>query len=242
MSLGFFITAHKEIRATEELLKNIRTHHQSDPIYLISDGGYNFQEIIFKLGIDNVHFSLEKDSLGPTFSVTDKNFTSEESKMAIKNAIDSFLKRMQEAIKLLEVDYMIVLDPDTKFKRNIDFMIGPALLGSLVNSHLPKEFNDTLENFGGLRINKFGANPAIFRTDKFLEGLHEISNFGNQFFEELSNSFYGVYAYDLLIPIVMSMAGELEQFNSEIIECKRNRFWRFSKKSIVHQYRRYYTK
>jgi hypothetical protein len=155
-------------------------------------------------------------------------------------AVFSFLERIEDAINTMKVNHIIVMDPDTKIRRNIEFLTGSPLLGSRVNSHLPNEFNLKLESFGGLRIEKFGANPAIFRTDKFLEGLNLINKFGDKFFDELCDIFYGVYAYDLLIPIILSMAGELEQLNHEIIECKRNRFWMFSRKSIIHQYRKYY--
>ena len=240
MSVGFFITAHNEIRATEALLINIRNYHPSDPIYLVSDGGYNFEDLICKIGIKNISFKLGSDSLGPTFKVTDKNFTSEESQISIKNAITSFLNRIEDAIEILNVSNVVVMDPDTKIKKNIEFITGPALLGSLVNSHLPSEFNKKLEQFGGVRIERFGANPAIFRTDKFMEGLNSIRKYGDSFFDDLSSVFYGVYAYDLLIPIVLSMAGESEKLNAEIVECKRNRWWRFSTKSIIHQYRKYY--
>jgi hypothetical protein len=240
MSIGFYITAHNEIRATEALLKNIRDHHPNDPIFLVSDGGHNYENIIRKIGVKNISFRLESDSIGPTFMVTDQNFTLESSQISIKNAIKSFLERMEEAIEILNVSNIVVMDPDTKIKKNIEFITGGGLLGSLVNSHLPEEFNRRLVRFGGLPIKRFGANPAIFRTDKFKEGLNSIRKFGDIFFDELCSAFYGVYAYDLLIPIVLSMAGESEQLNVEIVECKRNRLWRFSRKSIIHQYRRYY--
>jgi hypothetical protein len=240
MSLGFFVTAHKELKATEEILKNIRLHHPSDPIFLVSDGGYDFQKLFENLEISNVYFKMDEDSLSSTFQVTDKNFRQKEQQQAIHTAINCFLERITEAISIMKVTSLVVADPDTKFRRNLEYLTGRPLIGSLVNTHLPTGVNSILLEFGGVEIKGFGANPAIFRVDKFEDGLKRIESVKTEFFTRLSNEFYAVYAYDLLIPIVFSMAGEQEEYNREIVECRRNRFWRFSSKAIVHQYRRYY--
>jgi hypothetical protein len=240
MSLGFFVTAHKEVRAVEELLRNIRYFHPQSPIYLVSDGGFDFQEIILKLGISNLHFRLDQDSLSSTFQVTDKNFRQKEQQQVIQTAINCFLERITEAISIMKVTSMVVADPDTKFRRNLEYLTGRPLIGSLVNTHLPPSVNIVLSEFGGVEIRNFGANPAIFRVDKFEVGLKRIESVKKEFFTRLANEFYAIYAYDLLIPIIFSMAGEREEFNPEIVECRRNRFWRFSRKAIVHQFRKYY--
>ncbi len=60
--------------------------------------------------------------------------------------------------------------------------------------------------------------------------------------DELTSSFYAIYAHDVLLPILFALVGEEETFNPDIIECQRDKNWMFRTNPLVHQFREFYDK
>lgn len=132
------------------------------------------------------------------------------------------------------------MDPDTTIRRKIYLNSNDHLLGTKVNYHIPPEFNVCLKQMGGVHIRSWGANPAIFSREAWLSAYTKLQTVGTEFFlDQMSNTFYAIYAYDLLIPTILSLCGVSETKTALIVETKRNRLWRLSRAPIVHQYRKY---
>jgi hypothetical protein len=80
--LGFFYSCHKEKRAVDKSIQELRKHYPTAPIYLVSDGGLDYSYLTRKYS--NIFVSLEEDTMSDTFKVTDQNFKEPIHQNAIK--------------------------------------------------------------------------------------------------------------------------------------------------------------
>jgi hypothetical protein len=236
--MGFYLTAFDEELAVRKLFQNIKNVFPEVNVYFTSDGGLDFSNLISSS--NRVKFCMGEDSLSGTFRINGDNYRETLNQKVIVEAALVFLRRMEEAIDYLSSEFIVVIDPDTKFRRKFTVQPATRLLGTRVNSGLPESTTKVLQKYGGIPITAWGANPAIFHAETFRAGLLQIDGKRRDFLEEIAETYYGIFAYDLLIPIVFSLAGIAEKFNANIVECGRNKLWRFSRKPIIHQYRKYY--
>ncbi len=71
-NLGIFYSCYKEKRAVDNSIRELRNHYPNVPIYLVSDGGLDYTYLCKKY--KNIKVSLEEDTMGDTFKVTNINF------------------------------------------------------------------------------------------------------------------------------------------------------------------------
>ena len=156
MKLGFFFSCYKENRAVENSLSELRKHYPDNPIYLVSDGGSDFNYL--KDSYDNLFVSLEEDTMSSTFNITDQNWREEIHQNAIRHATYAVLNRLEHAIEYCQTDYILMMDPDALVRGQLNIPEGVKLLGSRVNTGLPVELQVVLSRIPGAKvINCWGA-------------------------------------------------------------------------------------
>jgi hypothetical protein len=238
MKLGFFFSCYKENRAVENSLSELRKHYPDNPIYLVSDGGFDFNYL--KDSYDNLFVSLEEDTMSSTFNITDQNWREEVHQNAIRQATYAVLNRLERAIEYCQTDYILMMDPDALVRGQLNIPEGVKLLGSRVNTGLPVELQVVLSRIPGAKvINCWGATPALFETKTFMDSWTRLKA-SPKVMDAFIDSFYAIYAHDVLLPLVFALAGEEETFNPDIVECNRNPNWRNTSQPLVHQFKEFY--
>ena len=238
MKLGFFFSCYKENRAVENSLSELRKHYPDNPIYLVSDGGSDFNYL--KDSYDNLFVSLEEDTMSATFNITDQNWREEVHQSAIRQATYAVLNRLERAIEYCQTDYILMMDPDALVRGELNIPEGVKLLGSRVNMGLPIELQVFLSRIPGAKvINCWGATPALFETKTFMDSWSRLKA-SPQVIDAFIYCFYAIYAHDVLLPLVFALVGEEETFNPDIVECNRNPNWRNTTQPLVHQFKEFY--
>lgn len=238
MKLGFFFSCYKENRAVENSLSELRKHYPDNPIYLVSDGGSDFNYLKDSYG--NLFVSLEEDTMSATFNITDQNWREEVHQNAIKQATYTVLNRLERAIEYCRTDYILMMDPDALVRGQLNIPEGVKLLGSRVNTGLPVELQVHLSRIPGAKvINCWGATPALFETKTFMTSWSRLKA-SPEVMDAFIDSFYAIYAHDVLLPLVFALVGEEETFNPDIVECNRNPNWRNTIQPLVHQFKEFY--
>jgi hypothetical protein len=132
------------------------------------------------------------------------------------------------------------MDPDTLVRGKLTIPKGSKLLGSRINHGLPKGLKDILSRVEGAKvIDCWGATPAIFETQTFMESW-QIFKHNSDLLDMMAKEFYAIYAHDVLLPIIFALVGQEETFNPDIIECSRSPFWEECSNPLVHQFKKYY--
>jgi len=238
MKLGFFFSCYKENRAVENSLSELRKHYPDNPIYLVSDGGSDFNYL--KGSYDNLFVSLEEDTMSSTFNITDQNWREEVHQNSIRQATYAVLNRLERAIEYCRTDYILMMDPDALVRGQLNIPEGVKLLGSRVNTGLPVELQVVLSRIPGAKvINCWGATPALFETKTFMTSWSRLKA-SPEVMDAFIDSFYAIYAHDVLLPLVFALVGEEETFNPDIVECNRNPNWRNTTQPLVHQFKEFY--
>ena len=208
MKLGFFFSCYKENRAVENSLSELRKHYPDNPIYLVSDGGSDFNYL--KDSYDNLFVSLEEDTMSSTFNITDQNWREEVHQNAIRQATYAVLNRLERAIEYCQTDYILMMDPDALVRGQLNIPEGVKLLGSRVNTGLPVELQVVLSRIPGAKvINCWGATPALFETKTFMTSWSRLKA-SPEVMDAFIDSFYAIYAHDVLLPLVFALVGEEE--------------------------------
>lgn len=179
--------------------------------------------------------------MSDTLRVTVQNFQTEASQKAILTGVDAILDRLESAIEFCQTEYMVMLDPDAVIRGQLNIPDGSGLLGCRANSNPPllAEMNRVLENHGGIKMTAWGATPAIFNVEKFIKGKNILRNTPS-LLSQLSNSFYAIFAHDILMGIIFSLIGESEEFNPDIVQCSTSPLWHLSNQPLLHQFRVFY--
>tara|TARA_R110000851_G_scaffold67262_9_gene152005 strand:+ start:2587 stop:3306 length:720 start_codon:yes stop_codon:yes gene_type:complete len=236
--LGVFYSCHNEKKAVEYSLKELRKVYSTAPVYLVSDGGEEFKYL--ESEYSDIKTIMSDDTMSSTFKITDQNFRDEVHQENMKKCALAVLNRLKGAIEYCKTDYILMLDPDALVRGELNIPDNVKLLGSRVNSGLPQPFKDVLASVDGAKvINQWGATPAIFEVESFLKAYDFIIA-NDEIFNKLCNTFYAIYAHDVLLPTIYALIGIEESFNPDIIECNRNRNWEKTNNPLVHQFKKYY--
>jgi len=246
-SLGFFVSCFNEKRAVEYSLNELKKYYPESPIYLVSDGGIDFKYL--ENEFQYLKTSLEEDTMSKTFEITagytgcdyvNGNYREEHYQNAIKECTLAVLNRLEKAIEYCKTDYILMMDPDTLVRGELNIPDGVKLLGSRINHGLPIGLRNLLSRVEGAKvIDCWGATPAIFEVNTFLKSWEMFKNTPD-LLNEMAKEFYAIYAHDVLLPIIFALVGEEETFNPDIIECNRDSNWELKTNPLVHQFKKYY--
>ena len=249
ITVGFIYNCvYKQRKSFEYGLRSIRNLYPDSPIYIVSDGGYDYQYLEDEIG--NLKFEMGVDTMGPYKKVDFNNFTQKEHQESIKNNIAATVDRLEKGIKYCgNPDWIFMSEPDVLLRGKFSVPKNAKILGSRLNeASMPPsvrldqwiEFNKILcEVDTSIPIFRWGAVPPIFHTETYLKAI-EIYKSNFDTLTKITEVLYGVNCYDIIMPFFFSLIGEPEIFNSEIVECLRNHNWKNTPHPIVHQWRELY--
>ncbi len=249
ITVGFIYNCvYKQRKSFEYGLRSIRNLYPDSPIYIVSDGGYDYQYLEDEIG--NLKFEMGVDTMGPYKKVDFNNFKQKDHQESIKNNIAATVDRLEKGIKYCgNPDWIFMSEPDVLLRGKFSVPKNAKILGSRLNdASMPPsirldqwiEFNKILcEIDTSIPIFRWGAVPPIFHTDTYLKAI-EIYKSNFDILTKITEVLYGVNCYDIIMPFFFSLIGEPEIFNSEIVECLRNPNWKNTSHPIVHQWRELY--
>ena len=249
ITVGFIYNCvYKQRKSFEYGLRSIRKLYPDSPIYIVSDGGYDYQYLEDEIG--NLKFEMGVDTMGPYKKVDFNNFKQKDHQESIKNNIAATVDRLEKGIKYCgNPDWIFMSEPDVLLRGKFSVPKNAKILGSRLNeASMPPsvrldqwiEFNKILcEVDTSIPIFRWGAVPPIFHTETYLKAI-EIYKSNFDTLTKITEVLYGVNCYDIIMPFFFSLIGEPEIFNSEIVECLRNHNWKNTSHPIVHQWRELY--
>tara|TARA_B100000902_G_C27279515_1_gene900865 strand:+ start:1063 stop:1965 length:903 start_codon:yes stop_codon:yes gene_type:complete len=247
-TVGFIYNCvYKQKRALEYGLESIRDLYPKSKIYIVSDGGMDFSYLEDKF--DDLKFEMGEDTVGPHIDTTFNNFT-EPSKQAIsKKIIATMIERVQKGIEYCEnPDWIFMTEPDVLLRGKFSVPENAKLLGTRLNYawDLPIrleqyiKLNELLSKIDtSIPMFRWGAVPPIFQTESYLKAV-EVYKENFDIMDKITEISAGVNCFDVIIPVLFTLIGEPEVFNSETIECLRDPSWKTSSHPIVHQWRELY--
>ncbi len=237
---GVFYTCYTENKAVEYSLQELFKVYPDIPVYLVSDGGSNFDYLKEMFPDNNINTLLEHDSRGKLNLIQEHNYLEEDNLKASVDSITTFLDRVERAIEYCDCDFLLVLEPDVLVRGEFSIPEGVKLLGSRINNGLSKQLGQYLETFDkGIPVSEWGVTPALFCSNSFLEAFDIIKN-DDTIVPMMCKLERRVPFYDVLFAVLFGLIGIEETINPEIVECLRNANWRSTQHPLVHQYREYY--
>ena len=237
--LGVLVTCYNEFRSVEYSLTQFRDVYPDVKIYLTTESNKSDYDGLIRL--NNISINYVEDTMYFIPNITDQNFVEPHFQQKVLVATNAFLNRVKNAIEYCDSEYLLLMDPDTLVRGQLNIPTGVKLLGSRVNQGLPHELRKILvQTPGAIDINTWGATPAIFHCETFLKSYKYVTEHDPTFLPRIAQTFYAIFAHDVILPILFALQGEHETFNPDIVECNRNRNWHLTNLPLVHQFKKYY--
>lgn len=232
--IGVLFTCYNETNAVKYSLEQFSIHYPNSPVFLVHESNASFE--FCKEIIKNISVQQGADTMFFYKHIGGENFKSRYFQELIKNATNTFTKRVIDAIDFCKTDYLLLMDPDTLVRGSLTIPENATLLGSRINSGFPEEIKNIFRKISGAKvINCWGATPAIINCDTYKKAYKKFYDLN--ILDDLAQNFYATYAHDVILPIMFALIGEEETYNPDIVECKRNFYWEQTTKPLVHQYK-----
>jgi hypothetical protein len=228
-NLGIFFSCYKEKEAVRFCIDNIRDHYPQAPIYLASDGGYDFSHLCDA----NSNFTLYDDILGYV-----NNPESKEPDRLIL-CCREFLDRLKDAADYCKTDYILYYEPDILLRGKIKADPNSDLSGSFANEIHPNVLS-LIEKYNPSNTNRnFGAcGGSLIKTSSLLRILEETNE---ALLKELIYTDKRISNCDYLLTVLFCIFGYQYLENIDFVEANRNQSWESTNHSIVHQYHKHYS-
>lgn len=237
--LGVLVTCYNEVQAVEYSLTVFRQLYPDVKIYLTTESNSSDYSRLLKL--NNISINHVADTMYFIRHITDQNFTTPHFQNKMIVATTAFLQRVVRAIQYCQSEYLLLMDPDTLVRGHLNIPDGVKLLGTRINQGLPIELRKVLLQVpGAIDIDCWGATPAIIHTQTFLKSHKYVTESDPTFLSRIAQTFYAIYAHDVILPILFALQGEKETFNPDIIECNREWYWHLTSHPLVHQFKYLY--
>jgi hypothetical protein len=227
--IGIFLSCYKENEAVNFCINNIRDHYPHAPIYIASDGGYDFSNVCDS----NSTFFMYEDILGYV-----NNPESKEGDKLIF-CCREFLNRIKDAVEYCKTEYIVYYEPDILLRGKIRTDINSDLSGSFANIihhnvlSLIQKYNPANTNYN------FGAcGGSLIRTSSLLRILRDTDDV---LLKELIYNDKRISNCDYLLTVLFCIFGYQYLENIDFIEANRNPNWELTNHSIVHQYHKHYS-
>jgi hypothetical protein len=237
--LAFMITCYDEVSAIDIAITSLRHYYSNSPVFLFCEkDSEEFKDVCIK---HNIFQGESEDTQSPLLRLNEANY-SQEDVPKVKRAIEVFLNRVYEScLNSKNCEYMLLHCPDTLIRGIINIPDGTGLFGSCINHYFSSSTNQILAEYGGVHIDYFGAVPAIFNIEDFYKSYKIIQN-NPELIQKLAQSWIWSFSHDIIMPILFSLIGKKEEFNSQAEHCSLNPNWMDSGCPIVHQFRTFYPK
>jgi hypothetical protein len=243
-NLGIFYTCYTEKNAVENSLKKLYEIYNNIPVYLVSDGGsdYEFLYEIFKNKKLKVKTETSSDRANIVVIDRTKNFYSIENKNIMLNIIKDFIRRIDEAIDFCNTKFMLIIEPDVLVRGKLNIPDDCILMTNNVNKVITPISRGLIKFFSKrkeAKIPKLYGMPIIFNTIEFKK-IIKILNDEPDLLEQIYMIEPHFAYYDKMFEILFSLIGINGTKNNDVTECFRDKDWRTNGKPLIHQYREFY--
>ena len=242
--LGVFYTCFTEKKAVQYSLEKLFEIYPEIPVYLVSDGGSDYSFLYDIFPGKKLKCCLEEDTRG-IIAVIDRagDFFSEKNQKIMIHSVDTFLKRLNDAIKFCNSKHLLVMEPDVLVRGKLTIPEESVYLtggqNKIFNSLCEKKMKKFFSKYeGSIYPNKYGMVP-IFSTEHFKK-IYSIFQDDKDLVKKLYLCDPHFPYYDRMFSIIFALIGHREEFNPEVTECFRDKKWEKNGKPLVHQFRKYY--
>ena len=156
--------------------------------------------------------------------------------------INCYVKRLKSAARLSSSDEILCLEPDSLVRGPVKLSSGVDLECLTVNKY-SKELVDFVnrESESVIPIDGWGFCVGLVSRDCLI-GIASFVNDNQSLITKLLEVDGKIVNIDHGLPILAHLAGFSVSKSKSITEVGRDRFWRFNRKPIVHQFKKYYPK
>lgn len=227
--LGFFYQTYDMPQTADKMLEKLRIHYPSNPIYIISDGGENFEAVANK-------YNCQYEYINDNISFGGDKWVAHADKIE-ETSIYKFLKRMQRAMISMGVNWMMKFEDDVLINGKLT-LENIGLLNGI--SNVKNKFTDKVQTMinkkdcyfnhgGGSIIHVPTFLYLIDHLEEFMPTLQTLSYHDNRILKH----------DDVTIAILFYLAG-YETFDHPEIQ----NYPDYDKENtkIIHNYKKYYTK
>jgi len=236
-SLGAFYICYKEKDAVEKSIASFKKFYPDSPLYLTSDGGYDYGYL--ESQYTNITCVLDTEqTVGVTKNIEKMIAEKRFDIVGLFMASMQFLKRLKLAVDFCDTDYMLLMEPDV-FVRGLLTLTNADLVGPKPNP-MPEAVQKFIIDNGGRNNEAWGASAGVMKVSSFNAVYTDLIE--NQ--HKMLRWLYldpRIACYDYLLTFIFSMYGFSYKENPDLIECLRNPEWETTHHPLLHQYYANYT-
>jgi hypothetical protein len=158
---GFFLQAHKQPKATLEVVRSVKAHMPEAPLYLVSSAGYHYGPLASRF--PNIHY---------TYDPRNVNLPQGNAK-----ELPAWFERIQAAAMWCNCTYLVLLEDDVLMRKALDAAPDHDLGGvtaHLWTRHWPgsllEEFNGTNWSYESHGM----CGGSYVRTSAFLDAYRNV--------------------------------------------------------------------
>lgn len=156
------------------------------------------------------------------------------------NIVNCYVSRLEELAIISRNENILCLEPDSIVRGRVQFQSGVDMECLAVNAY-PEPLIEMVELFSGKSLPLRGWGFCIGLTNRTtLLNLAEWLRINQDTVRKLLAMDQRLENIDYGLPLLAHMSGGIVAKTSQITEVKRNRLWRFNRKPLVHQYKKYY--
>lgn len=222
--LGAYFQVYKNVRATDFVLNNFKTHFSDGPVYLLSDGGSDFSEIAKKYDCNYVY-----------------SFNNGYCAYLPSSNIRVLFERILDACKFCNTEYLMLLEEDVYVKEKFSLDNPFYIKGTKYGPCFSEELLQNIYNNGGKSsTKKYGmCGGSILHCEKYID----LSKKFDEFFllhEKLSQNIYNnsITYIDGALTFLFNYYGYDFEMNPELSEVPHDPNWRNYK--IISRFKKYY--
>lgn len=228
--LGVFYICYKEKTAIEKSIESFRQFYPDSPIYLSSDGGFDYSYLndeITKCVLD------VEQTVGVTKDIEKMIQTNQFPIIRLFMASMQYLHRLEKAVDYCDTDYMLLMEPDVFVRGKLNLLDIP-LVGPKPNQ-MPDGVRKYIIDAGGVDNRCWGAAAGVMQSKVFKEIFNDLKNNQHKVLEWLYMD-PRISCYDYLLTFMFSVYGFKYEENPDLIECNRNPNWKQTNHPLIHQY------
>ena len=127
-TLGAFFVCFKEKNAIEKSIESFKTHYPDSPLYLTSDGGYDYSYL--ENQYENIKCVLDEEmTVGVTKDIEKMIASNRFPIVSLFMAAMQFLIRLKRGVDFCNTDYILLMEPDVFVRGKLNLseyeLVGP---------------------------------------------------------------------------------------------------------------------
>lgn len=233
--LDALFICHKNAYATYHTLKSFRQYHPSSSIFLISDNGHNYSEMVKEFNCIYIHLDENINAIVPVY----RNC----SHYSMLEKFQKFLKLYEYVYSTSTRKYIIKLDDDNIIQKQIDTtLIRESMYGSnlftLPNDYFSLLFQDSSYSKQHLLC---GHGGTIFHRETMLDCLRNSDAIQSVMNVYLQVPCFYTIIDDVFFSILYGYLGHKVQISTQHMEADSQKDTkRREDQAVLHQVKDYY--